>query len=188
MNEAPGQWLSISEFSFPYMGLNCPNDHPKGLLLLTNIDKRKTSLRRYLSNSFLLNTQILHDDDGCSVQKITSFQQLSHLPSKHRKPSTPMPFFGGGNGNPLQLFLPGKSHGQRSLVSYSPWGHKRVGHDSVTKQGPFLEFQSKYLTVKGAQCFLSLFDYEVLVFDHKALLRNDIPYCFYRSSVLSRTF
>ena len=26
---------------------------------------------------------------------------------------------GEGNGNPLQLFLPGKSHGQRSLVGYS---------------------------------------------------------------------
>ena len=24
------------------------------------------------------------------------------------------------------VFLPGKSHGQRSLVGYSPWGHKRV--------------------------------------------------------------
>ena len=31
-------------------------------------------------------------------------------------------------------FLPGKSHGQRTLVSYSPWGHKRVGHDLTTKQ------------------------------------------------------
>ena len=28
---------------------------------------------------------------------------------------------GEGNGNPLQLFLPGKSHGQRSLVGYSLW-------------------------------------------------------------------
>ena len=25
---------------------------------------------------------------------------------------------------PIPVFLPGKSHGQRSLVSYSPWGHK----------------------------------------------------------------
>ena len=25
--------------------------------------------------------------------------------------------------------LPGKSHGRRSLVGYSPWGCKRVGHD-----------------------------------------------------------
>ena len=29
-----------------------------------------------------------------------------------------------GNGTPLQLLLPGKSHGQRSLVGCSPWGHK----------------------------------------------------------------
>ena len=28
------------------------------------------------------------------------------------------------NGNPLQYFLPGKFHGQRSLVGYSPRGHK----------------------------------------------------------------
>ena len=33
-------------------------------------------------------------------------------------------FPGEGNGNPLQVFLPGKSHGQRSLVGYSPWGRK----------------------------------------------------------------
>jgi len=32
------------------------------------------------------------------------------------------------------VFLPGKSHGQRSLVGYSPWGHKRVGHDWAAKQ------------------------------------------------------
>ena len=29
---------------------------------------------------------------------------------------------------PTPVFLPGKSHGQRSLASYSPWGC-RVGHD-----------------------------------------------------------
>ena len=31
---------------------------------------------------------------------------------------------GGGNGNPV--FLPGKSHGQRRLMGYSPWGHKQL--------------------------------------------------------------
>ena len=31
---------------------------------------------------------------------------------------------GEGNGNPLPVFLPGESHGQRSLAGYSPWGHK----------------------------------------------------------------
>ena len=29
---------------------------------------------------------------------------------------------------PTPVFLPGKSHGQRSLAGYSPWGH-RVRHD-----------------------------------------------------------
>ena len=41
---------------------------------------------------------------------------------------------GVGNGNPLQGFLPEKSHGQRSLAGYSPRGHKRAGHDLATKQ------------------------------------------------------
>ena len=27
---------------------------------------------------------------------------------------------------PTPVFLPGKSHGQRSLVGYSPWGHKEL--------------------------------------------------------------
>ena len=34
---------------------------------------------------------------------------------------------------PTPVFLPGKSHGQRSLVGYSPWGHKRVGHNWATE-------------------------------------------------------
>ena len=33
-------------------------------------------------------------------------------------------FPGGGHGNPSQVFLPGESHGQRSLAGYSPWGCK----------------------------------------------------------------
>ena len=35
---------------------------------------------------------------------------------------------------PTLVFLPGKSHGQRSLAGYSPGGHKRAGHDFATKQ------------------------------------------------------
>ena len=35
---------------------------------------------------------------------------------------------------PTPVFLPGKSHGQRSLLGYSPWGRKRVGHDLANKK------------------------------------------------------
>ena len=38
---------------------------------------------------------------------------------------------------PTPVSLPGKSHGQRTLAGYSPWGCKRVGYNCVTKQhGP----------------------------------------------------
>ena len=32
------------------------------------------------------------------------------------------------------VLLPGESHGQRSLVDYSPWGSQKVGHNLATKQ------------------------------------------------------
>ena len=44
---------------------------------------------------------------------------------------------GEGNGNPLQIFLPEKSHGWRSLTDYSPWGHKE---SYTTERLHFLSF------------------------------------------------
>ena len=38
------------------------------------------------------------------------------------------------NWQPVPVFLPGKSHRQISLVGYSSWGCKRLGHDLATKQ------------------------------------------------------
>ena len=35
---------------------------------------------------------------------------------------------------PTPVFLPGKSHGQRSPAGYSPWSGERVRRDLVTKQ------------------------------------------------------
>ena len=35
---------------------------------------------------------------------------------------------------PTLGFSSGKSHGQRSLAGYSPWGHERVRHNLATKQ------------------------------------------------------
>ena len=42
-------------------------------------------------------------------------RDLGLIPGSRRSP-------GDGNGTPV--FLPGKSHGQRSLVGYSLWGYK----------------------------------------------------------------
>ena len=37
----------------------------------------------------------------------------------------------GGQGNPL-LYLPGESHGQRSLAGYSPWCQKESDMTEAT--------------------------------------------------------
>ena len=39
---------------------------------------------------------------------------------------------GGGNGNPTPVFLPGESHGQRSLAGYNPQGRKELNTTKVT--------------------------------------------------------
>ena len=41
---------------------------------------------------------------------------------------------GEGSGSPLQCSCLGNPMGQRSLVGYSPWCHKRAGYGLVTKQ------------------------------------------------------
>ena len=54
---------------------------------------------------------------------------------------------GEKNGNPTPVFLPGKSHGRRSLVGYSPWGHKE---SDTTERVHFL---SNVLLYKKAAIF-----------------------------------
>ena len=53
---------------------------------------------------------------GGSVAKNPPANAMGLIPGSGRSP-------GEGNGN-TPVFLSGKSHGQRSLVAYSPWGHK----------------------------------------------------------------
>ena len=55
---------------------------------------------------------------------------VKHPPANARDVDS-IPGWGRGNGQP---FLPGKSDGERNLEGYSPWGHKRAGHDLVTQQ------------------------------------------------------
>ena len=66
---------------------------------------------------------------------------------------------------PTPVFLPGKSHGQRSLAGSSPWGHKRVRHDLATKQLPYLgfcvntAFQLLWISTKVWDCWIIWWEY-----------------------------
>ena len=57
---------------------------------------------------------------GSVVKNVsTNLWDLASIPGSGRSP-------GGENDNPLQYSRPGEFHGQRSLASYSPWGHKET--------------------------------------------------------------
>ena len=56
--------------------------------------------------------------------------QRMALPSWNLSPSRAC--IGVGNGNP-PVFLPGKFHGPRNLLDYSPWGGERIRHNWVTE-------------------------------------------------------
>ena len=58
---------------------------------------------------------------------LASAEDVGSIPGSGRSPVE-------GNGNTVQLLLPGKSHGQRSLAGYSQQGRGRIGHDLATKQ------------------------------------------------------
>ena len=50
---------------------------------------------------------------------------------------------------PTPVFLPGKSHGQRCLVGYSPWG-RRVRRDWMTKHTLGIVYpRAKFLSISG---------------------------------------
>ena len=46
---------------------------------------------------------------------------------------------------PTPIFLPGKSHGWRSLVGYSPWGHK----ESDTTERLHFHFQLRFSSLEA---------------------------------------
>ena len=50
--------------------------------------------------------------------KIGDKRDVGLIPELGRSP-------GEGNGNPLSVIFPGKSHKLRSLADYCPWSHKQ---------------------------------------------------------------
>ena len=55
--------------------------------------------------------------------------------------------------DPTPVFLPEKSHGQRSPVGYSPWGHKEL---DTTKSTKHTHTQRKELQKNDSSIFLFL--------------------------------
>ena len=67
---------------------------------------------------------------------------LGLIPGLGRSPGGGTP---GGGWQPTPAFLPGESHGQRSLEGYSPWGHKESDMTEQLSTHDNIEFQEIYL-------------------------------------------
>ena len=70
------------------------------------------------------------EESGCNARDPSLISGLGRSP-------------GVVNGNPL-VFLPGKSHGQRSLLDYNPWGCKQ---SDTTEQLTLLLLQENYVRI-----------------------------------------
>ena len=58
---------------------------------------------------------------------LANAEDVGSIPGSGRSP-------GGRKWQPTPVFLPEKSHEQRTLGGYSPWGRKRIRHNLATKQ------------------------------------------------------
>ena len=65
---------------------------------------------------------------------------------------------------PTPVFLPGKSHEQRSLVGYSPWGYKRVEHNLVSKHKQQLWIHGVLIAPQTEFALVSCLSLHVLFF------------------------
>ena len=84
--------------------LENPRDGGAWWAAISGVAQSRTRLKRLSSSS-------------SSKESACNAGHLSLIPGSGRSP-------GEGNGNPLQYSCLEKSHGQRSLVGYSPWDFK----------------------------------------------------------------
>ena len=79
---------------------------------------RLRSLKWWLSN---IPCWLSNKESTCQYRRCRLNPLVGKIPWRRKSQPTP-------------AFLLGRYHRQRSLMGYSPWSQKRVGHDLVTKQ------------------------------------------------------
>ena len=89
----------------------------------------------------LLSMSYLHSfvtRNPATVNIIPSGQMVNNLPAMQESLGWEDPL--EKEMQPTSAFLPGESHGQRSLVGYSPWGHTQLDMtDQLTQTWFFMD-------------------------------------------------
>ena len=91
-----------------------------------------------------------------------------------------------GQENPLEeemathyIFLPGELHGQRSLVGYSPQGHKELDTTEVTQHTCNMMF----IIIKDGQVFLSKLYINFMLVNNQPLLTKAIYFNVFQKTI-----
>ena len=71
---------------------------------------------------------------------------------------------------PIPIFLPGKSHGQRRLVGYSPWGHKE---SDTTEQLNNVPIYIYIYTYTYTYIYTRILEWVAIVFSRWSCLPRD---------------
>ena len=117
---------SVSTWTLDSLSLGYTIPHQKASIILTVVPLEGTyhsspAASRVFSVSFLFSSFIMMflgfpggsdgKESACKARDLSSIPGLGRFPWRRSWQPTP-------------VFLPGDSHGQKSLVSYSPWGHR----------------------------------------------------------------
>ena len=93
--------------SLPLSHLGSPKIKKNNMCMLSHI-RKISQINLYIKSSENINELITRETGDAGL-----------IPGWVRSPR-------GGNGKPTPVFLLGESHGQKSLVGHSPWGHKEM--------------------------------------------------------------
>ena len=95
----------------------------------------------FQATDFLLPYCLVISPNGSVVKNPPAMQEIQVLSLDQGR------FSSRRKWQPTPVLLLGKSHGERTLASYSPWGHRRVRHDLLTKWQPCLLLLSSELAL-----------------------------------------
>ena len=111
----------MTSLAFPVWFSTQSQPLPCGLIPLSFTQKyRMFSILNLTHNFGVLLWRLSGEGSACQGRRLTFNQGSEKMPWRKEWQLTP-------------IFLSGKSYGQRSLVGYSPWHHKRVEHDLASQ-------------------------------------------------------
>ena len=115
--KSPLAWWDLALAPVSYMTLDklLTLFHSSLHFLPRNKSELNWSFPVHSFDKYLLSTLLNGKEPACQRRRCRLDPWVRKIPSRRKRQPTP-------------VFLPGKSHGQRSLVGYSPWCRKRVGH------------------------------------------------------------